>query len=65
MNNIKVGNIVVVVNEISDYCNEGKVGVVIKYKEHIISDYPYTVMIADKEFYFSENEIKKVGGLLV
>nr|DAN87217.1 MAG TPA: hypothetical protein [Caudoviricetes sp.] len=63
MNNINIGDIIVTVCDMWDYCDKGKAGVVTKLNKD--SEYPYTVLIEKREFYFGKEEIKKVGGLFV
>ena len=63
MNDIKEGDIIVIVVDIPEYCKKGTLGILHKYDKY--SEYPYRVIINKQSYNFIRDEIEKVGGLIV
>ncbi len=63
MNDIKEGDIIVIVVDIPEYCKKGTLGILHKYDKY--SEYPYKVIIDKEKYNFIRDEIEKVGGLIV
>ena len=63
MNDIKEGDMIVTVVDITEYCKKGTLGILHKYDKYL--KYPYRVIINKQSYNFIRDEIEKVGGLIV